>query len=285
MQDEATFAIVRAMQPQLELSKQMRTLRKPPDNLDAWENYQRGMWHLFRYSPEECESAIVFLSRAVELDPSFAVTTACLGYTHCVRILHCISPDAESDIETALRLGCRAAKLDEHEPFAHLAIGRASIFSHRFDEALAALDRAIQLSPSFALAHMIKGHALWHIQRPQDGIDAIDLAIRISPHGQLMWVFLASKAIALVMLERYDEAIAVSQAAQQNPNAAVYAVLGELSAAGNTGNSDLAAQSLRRARAILPDVTVGYLEKALPVLEGPGRDLFLGGLCKAGVLD
>ena len=35
VQDEATFAIVRAMQPQLELSKQMRTLRKPPDNLDA----------------------------------------------------------------------------------------------------------------------------------------------------------------------------------------------------------------------------------------------------------
>jgi adenylate cyclase len=273
VQDEVTFAIVRALQPKLELSEQMRALRKPPDNLDAWENYQRGMWHLFRYSPEECEAAIAFLSRAVELDPSFAVATASLGYAHCVRILHGISPDPEGDIAMALRLGRRAAKLDENEPFAYLTIGSASIYTRRFDEALAALERAIELNPNFALAHMIQGHALWHIGKREEGVAAIDRAIRISPHDQLMWVFLASKAIALVMLEDYDEAIAVSKAAQQNPNAAIYAFLGELSALGNRDERERAADALRRARAVNPDVTVDYLDKALPALEGRGRSV------------
>ena len=283
VQDEVTFAIVRALQPKLELSEQMRALRKPPDNLDAWENYQRGMWHLFRYTPEECKSAIAFLARAIELDPGFAVATASLGYAHCVRILHGISTDPEGDIATALSLGRRAAKLDENEPYAYLAIGRASIFSRRFDEALAAIERAIQLNPNFALAHMIQGHALWHIGQPAEGVAAIDRAIRISPNDQLMWVFLASKAIALVMLENYDEAIAVSKAAQQNPNAAIYAFLGELSALGNRGEAERAEDALRRARIVNPDVTIDYLDKALPAMDGQGRDLFLGGLRKAGV--
>ena len=283
VQDEVTFAIVRALQPQLELSEQMRALRKPPDNLDAWESYQRGMWHLFRYTPEECKAAIAFLGRAVELDSGFAVATASLGYAHCVRILHGISPDSDGDIATALSLGRRAAKLDENEPYAYLAIGRASIFSGRFDDALAALERAIQLNPNFALAHMIQGHALWHIGQPAEGVAAIDRAIRISPNDQLMWVFLASKAIALVMLEDYDEAIAVSRTAQQNPNAAIYAFLGELSALGNRGESELAEDALRRAHIVNPDVTISYLDKALPAMDGEGRDLFLGGLRKAGV--
>jgi hypothetical protein len=29
--------------------EQERVLRKPPDRLDAWEAYQRGMWHFNKY--------------------------------------------------------------------------------------------------------------------------------------------------------------------------------------------------------------------------------------------
>ena len=232
VQDEVTLSIVQAIEPHLTSAEQQRALRKPPENLDAWENYQRGMWHLLTYQPTECESAISYLNRAVALDPGFARARACLGFAYGARVLHDISPDRDADIERALAAGREAAKIDEYEAFAYLTTARTRIFQGRHDEAIAATDRAIQVNPNFALAHMIRGHALWHAGKPQDAMEAIDTAIRASPHDPLMWVFFASKAIALVMLERFDEAISVSRAAQQHPNAAIYAHLGEMSALG-----------------------------------------------------
>jgi adenylate cyclase len=202
VQDEVTLAIVQAIEPRLISSEQQRALRKPPENLDAWENFQRGMWHLLKYSPQECQAAYSFLQRAIILDPNFAAAHACLGYAHCLRVLHDISADPAEDIE-----------------------------------------------PNFALAHMIRGHGLWHAGRPEEAVRSIDIAIRASPHDSLMWVFLATKAIALVMLKRNDEAILVSRTAQQHPNAAIFAYLGEMSALGLTNDMDAAADAILRARA------------------------------------
>lgn len=285
VQDEVTLAIVQAIQPQLVIAEQVRALRKPPESLDAWENYQRGMWHLLRYSPEECETAISFLSRAIELDSGFAAAAGGLGYGHCVRILHGISEAPDVDIEKALSFGRIAAKLDDGEPYAYLTIGRANIFRRHYEEALSASKRAIELNPNFALGHMIYGHALWHSGNPQDAVPALDVAIRVSPHDPLIWVFLASKAIALMMLERHDEAISVSKAAQENPNAAIYAYLGELSARGHKDDEDATQNALKRALAVMPDLSIGYVDTALPVADGHYRELFVGGLRRAGVSD
>jgi adenylate cyclase len=283
VQDEVTLAIVQAVQPHLVASEQMRARRKPPENLDAWENFQRGMWHLFRYHPDELEMAISFLHRAKELDPNFATATACLGYAHCLRMLHGVSVDHTEDIKTAIEYGQMAAKLDENEPYAYLTIGRASIFARRYEEALSAIRKSLQLNPNFALGHMIYGHGLWHAGRPEEAIPAIDVAIRSSPHDPLMWVFLSTKAIALAMLERFDEAISASRTAQQNPNAAVYAFLGELSALGQMGEEDTARDALNRALTVKSDLSIGYLDKALPATECEYWDLFRDGLRKAGV--
>ncbi len=283
VQDEVTLAIVQAIEPRLISSEQQRALRKPPENLDAWENFQRGMWHLFKYSPEECQAAYSFLQRAIILDPNFAAAHACLGYAHCLRVLHDISADPAEDIELALEAGRKAARLDEHEAYAYLTIGRAKIFQRRFDEALAATDRAISINPNFALAHMIRGHGLWHAGRPEEAVRSIDIGIRASPHDSLMWVFLATKAIALVMLKRIDEAISVSRTAQQDPNAAIYAYLGEISALGHTDDMDAAADAILRARTVKPDVSISFVEKVLPVADPDCREIFIGGLRKAGL--
>ena len=130
---------------------------------------------------------------------------------------------------------------------------------------------------------MIRGHALWHAGKPQDAMEAIDTAIRASPYDPLMWVFFASKAIALVMLERFDEAISVSKAAQQHPNAAIYAHLGEMSALGHKGDTDAAADAVKRAKIVKPDVSVSFVDKVLPVADPRCRELFVGGLRKAGL--
>jgi adenylate cyclase len=47
-------------------------LRKPSERLVAWEAYQRGLWHFYKYGPGENQTAQTYFRRAIALDPNFA---------------------------------------------------------------------------------------------------------------------------------------------------------------------------------------------------------------------
>ena len=50
LQDEMTQTIVGAVEPELSAAERERAANKPPENLDAWETYQKGLWHLWNFS-------------------------------------------------------------------------------------------------------------------------------------------------------------------------------------------------------------------------------------------
>ncbi|MEM7170859.1 MAG: adenylate/guanylate cyclase domain-containing protein [Pseudomonadota bacterium] len=283
VQDEVTLAVVAAIEPQLNISERKRALRKPPENLDAWENYQRGLWHTFQYGAEDRDVTLPFFERAIELDPNFASAHAGLGYALYVYILVGGTPDREADLARALAASQTAIRLDEQDPFGWVSITRGHILRGEHEAAINASDRAISLNPNLALAHFGRAHALWHAGRPGEAIQSHDDAIRFSPNDPILWAYLASKAIALVMLQDYEQAIEVSLQSQRLANSAIFAHLAELSALGQLGKTDQAADALGRARAKKADLSLSFIAQALPISDPDCRKTFHDGLRSAGV--
>jgi tetratricopeptide (TPR) repeat protein len=86
----------------------------------------------------------------------------------------------------------------------------------RFQEAVSALDRAIQLKPNFYQAFYVKGLALSAQDRFSDAIAAFDSAVRFEPRFYEAW---RMKAQMLEQLKRYPEALAaIDKAIQIQPN-------------------------------------------------------------------
>jgi adenylate cyclase len=285
VQDEVTFAIVTAIEPQLAMSERKRALRKPPESLDTWENYQRGLWHTFQYKPEDRDTTLAFFRRAIELDPTFASAYAGLGYALYLYIILGASPDRETDLERAFEASRTAVTLDEHDPLGWVALTRGHLLRAEHDAAIAASDTAISLNPNFPLAHFGRAHALWHAGRPAEAIASHDEALRLCPLDPLIWVYLASKAIALVMLGEFEEAVALSRKSQRQANSAIFSHLAEMSALGHLGRSEDARDAIRRAREKKPDVSIAYVDEALPITDPGCREIFLEGLRKAGLPD
>jgi ABC-type transporter lipoprotein component MlaA len=48
VQDEITAGVAGIVEPALAEAEQQRALRTPPERLDAWEAYQRGVWRFNR---------------------------------------------------------------------------------------------------------------------------------------------------------------------------------------------------------------------------------------------
>jgi len=285
VQDEVTLAIVTAIEPHLASSERQRALRKQPENLDAWENYQRGLWHMYHYTPDEKEATIGFFKRATELDPKFASAFAALGYSIYTFVILGMFEDRDKELAQAIEYAEIAVKLDDGDPFAWVAMARAYVLRRDYDLAIGASDKAIQLNPNFALAHFGRAHALWHAGRPAEALDSHDEALRLSPHDPVKWAYYASKAIALLLLGRFEEAVETSLASQRETNSAIFSHLGEISARGHLGQTDKAAQAIEIARLKKPDLSISYIDEALRITDDAARTLFLEGFRRAGLPD
>ena len=283
IQDEVVHSIVTAIEPKILSSERSRALRKPPGNLDAWESYQRGLWHTFQYKPEDRDRTLAFFHRAIELDPGFAPAYAGLGYALYVYIILGASPNRQNDIDCAFEASKTAVRLDERDPVGWVALTRAHLLQVEHEAAIAAADTAIALNPNLAVAHFGRAHALWHVGRPAEAVASHDEAMGLSPLDPMMWAYLASKAIALVLLGQFEEAIVLSQRSQRQATSAIFSHLAEISALGHLGRSDEAREAIRRARQKKLDVSITYVDQTLPITDARCRQILLDGFRKAGL--
>jgi TolB-like protein len=71
VQDEITEAVTIGIAPAITDAERKRAMRRPPENIDAWASYQRGLWHLANSSADDVILAHGWFQQAFELDPNF----------------------------------------------------------------------------------------------------------------------------------------------------------------------------------------------------------------------
>ncbi|MFB3111958.1 MAG: adenylate/guanylate cyclase domain-containing protein [Gemmatimonadales bacterium] len=206
VQDEITETIVGAIEPELGSSERKRARRKPPERLDAWESYQRGMSQFYQYTPNSRAEARRFFSRAIELDPNFGSAYAALAINdHWVYNMG--DPGSSERPAEMLGMAKRAVALDERDPLAHVALGLAYSLHGDHENAIAAMSAAIDLNPSDAEAYDGLAFVLIGAGRYEETLAAVETAMRLSPHAPNLGLPLNLRALCLVMLNRYEEAV------------------------------------------------------------------------------
>jgi adenylate cyclase len=211
VQDEITANVSAAIQPALERSERERAARKPPERLDAWESYHRGMWHLANLDAAENEKAREFFRRATELDPRFAPADAALAVTYLNEITLFRPSLRAVNLPLALHHAGQAIKIDATDATAHAALARALWMSGRHAESLAEADLAVGFDPNSAVAHGARGGARLWGGRPREAIEPLQTAVRLSPFDPLMPLWLHFTARAHYWAADYQPATVVAQ--------------------------------------------------------------------------
>jgi pentatricopeptide repeat protein len=238
VQDEIAASVSAAILPTMERSERERAARKPPDSLDAWECYYRGMWHFAKVDVAENEKARTFFQRAIELDPQFARAFAALSLNYLNEMTIFRLDLRAANVPLALDHAVRAVNIDATEAAAHAALARALWMSGRHAESLAEADIAVRCDPNSAAAYGACGGARVWGGFPRDAIKPLQTAIRLSPFDPLTPLWRHFIARAHYLIEDYKEAIiAASQLRQSFPNFRLpYYTL--IAALGQMGNVD-----------------------------------------------
>jgi adenylate cyclase len=148
VQDEITANVSAAIQPTVERSERERAARKPPESLDAWECYHRGMWHFAKMETVEHLKAMDFFRRAVELDPGFAPGYAMLALAYRIET-GAFRPDLRAEnTARAIEYARHAIVIDPTDAKAHAVLAIAMTGSGHHAEGIAEADLAVDLDPN-----------------------------------------------------------------------------------------------------------------------------------------
>jgi len=218
MLDQIGDRIVASIASEVETVERNRAILLPPDSLDAWEAHHRGLWHMYRFSRAENERARHFFETAVRLDPTFSRAYAGLSFTHFQNAFQGWAP-RQAEVDRAFDAAGRGLMVDDRDPSAHWAMGRALWLRGRHDHAIVELDQAIDLSPNFALAHYTLSFVHSQAGDPLAAIASSDHSRHLSPFDPLLFGMLGARAMALVRLGRFDEAAEWGIKAAARPNA------------------------------------------------------------------
>jgi TolB-like protein/Tfp pilus assembly protein PilF len=243
IQDEIAEAIARSVEPTLERSEWKRTLRQEPQELDAWDSYSRGWWHVRQSSKDENAKARLLFERAIELDPNFAWAFAALAMVHGEDVTNQWSESADQSVLQAEQAVHRAIALASDDSAVQYALAYVCRLTGQLGRAVEAYERVLRLDPSFAHAFYHLGVTLAMTGKPDQAIENIEMAMRLSPKDQWFHLFLFGMSMAHSVAGRYEESLHwAQQSLQLNTGfmatylvlAASYATLGRLDEAQTT---------------------------------------------------
>lgn len=210
-----------------------QSLRRPPDNLDAYDLVLRGRALVEESTRASNRAAREALQRAVELAPGYADAYAELADAYFKRATFGWSEFPQEDIETAIRLGQKAVELDRECVAGLSVLARAYVAVQKYELAMAESDRALRLNPNDAEVLLARAAVLLWTGRIDESISEAEVAARLDvnlpPDAAL------NLGIAYLLARRYADAVQLLEAVRLRhpaqplldfPLAAAYAELG-----------------------------------------------------------
>ncbi|HEY3911522.1 MAG TPA: adenylate/guanylate cyclase domain-containing protein [Stellaceae bacterium] len=282
LQDEITTTIAGAIQPELLKFERERIADQPQHNEDAYELYQRGVWHHYRQTKLDNVEAQAYFRRALAIDPRYPQATAALAIalTSAAMLGWADNPDAR--FEDAYIQAQQAVSLDQRYPNAHFALGLVCMWTRRSGRGIAAFEETIRLNPSFAAAYVLLGQMHLYAGQPDEAISLAEKGIRLSPTDPRLFIWLPALAGAHYQLRHYQEAIETGRRSwtlnRHWPGGLRYVV----ASLAQLGRLDEARAALAELRLLNP--TLDFVEGNLKRLfnDPAAVDHILDGLRKAG---
>ena len=148
--DEIGNRIVASIAHEIEMVERNRAILKPPNSLDAWEAHHRGLWHMYRFNKADNDRARQFFDAGGAPRPDL-----CAGL--CRPVLHAfpervpgLGEARAGDRRGPSRPPGKSLMVDDRDPAAHWAMGRALWLRGGQDQSIVELERAVDLCPNFA---------------------------------------------------------------------------------------------------------------------------------------
>lgn len=213
-QDRVVRSVVGAMAVQVTKREEEHAASRPPGSLQAYDLVLRARALVITSNRVANRQARALLTQALALEPDYAEGHIVLAMAETQRSLdYGWTEDPAQSAESAEQHALRALALGDvgAQARAHGQLGVIYSAQGRYDQALAEVERAIELNPSDARALDTRGFVLLWLGRAEEAVASLETAERFDPGGRGAGAVF-SRALAYYVLRRYGESVAVAEA-------------------------------------------------------------------------
>ena len=210
VQDEIARSVVEKLKVKLLGTADTPLVRKPTDNLEAYNLVLQGRYYSVRATGAALEKSLACFTQALAVEPTYAQAHAGIATAQAIRAIvslaapHTVMPEVR---EAALK----TLALDETVADAHAAL---ALVLHFYDWDWAGAEReyrwALELNPGDTLARCGYANLLGMVGRVDESVAEARSAVERDPVAPFCRYILAQQ---FVMARRFEEAIAEAHAA------------------------------------------------------------------------
>jgi adenylate cyclase len=188
LQDTVASSVAGVIEPTVQAAEMRRSSDRPTNDLTAYDLYLRalapirsGEWEKERYL-----QGLDLLDQAIKRDPRYGSALALAAFCH--EALHNAgwTNDPGADRREGIELARRALRVAGSDPEVLGLVGRVlGYFGEDLAGAIALIDRALELNPSFAMGWQWSGWLRLWAGQPDVGISHFETSMRLDPlHGR-----------------------------------------------------------------------------------------------------
>ena len=263
IQDRLSEAVAGAMQPSIRLAEIARVMRKPPQDLGAYDYAMRAMRHVWTLEKDQVARALELLENALALDPDYPLALALAGWAWAQRAVYGWVDDIADARAHAVRLAERAVDLSSEDPLILAILGAVHTLARNHGTARVLLERAVAIDPNAAWACNRLGWLEVYRDRPGSADAHFERSMRLSPLDPLNFNNYVGMASARQIAGDFSAAADLFQRALgERPSALwIYRNLAPaLLAAGRRDEAEAAGAVMKAA---YPDLTIRRFKEAM----------------------
>ena len=252
---------------------------KPHRSLAAYELYLLGLEQKHTFTAVGCESAVVSLERAVELDPGFARAWIALGLTHLNMVLNGFASDWEPALQTWRCCVDKAVVLDPTDPVIRACAGDIRAIDGDLVGALREYEPAVQTAPNHAdTLALVAGSLALASGSPERAVELARRALKLNPYAPSWYYLMLARAEYVVGNDR-----AALDALRDAPSGPPATLLLTALAHARIGEAEPAAEAVARLRGEHRDFSLATFIRGYPVTNPPALAAIRAGAEAAGL--
>jgi adenylate cyclase len=184
LQDSVATSVAGVIEPTLQAAEIRRSADRPTSDLTAYDLYLRALAPMRsrEWEKERYVQGLDLLDQAIERDPRYGPALALAAFCHQALHVSGWTNEPDANRREGLDLARRALAVAGNDPEVLGHVARVfGYFGEDLTAAIALIDRALELNPSFALGWTWSGWLRLWAGQPDVGISHFETARRLNP--------------------------------------------------------------------------------------------------------
>jgi TolB-like protein/AraC-like DNA-binding protein len=183
IQSDIAIQVANKLEAALSPEETERIEESPTRNTEAYSLYLKGRHFWYKRTREGFEKSIEFFTKAVEVDPAYALAWAGLGDAYLYLSWYdWFEPNQKEGFEKAKEMALKAVELDNSLAEVHVLLGNIFFWSEwKWKEAEDELSLAIKLNPNYSLAQWVYAELLDVLCKRREAREHLNRALELDP--------------------------------------------------------------------------------------------------------